>query len=274
VLLSGAGADDLFAGYRRHVALGWERAWGWLPAPARCLLRTLGTQAGTGSAARRRLERAFRFADRSADERLCGYFHWLPAPWEHRLAGPALRAADAPAGFSPPLETTLRELPDGLAPLQRMLALEVRHFLGDHNLPYTDKLSMATGVEVRVPFLDPDVAAFAGRLPPALCFGPDGGKQVLKDAARDLLPAEVIARPKTGFGVPLRDWLRGPLRPLADDVLSDPALRARGLFDPEALAELRRQDAAGAVDGAYPILACLMVELWCRIFVDPETPTP
>ena len=149
-----------------------------------------------------------------------------------------------------------------------MLYLETKHFLADHNLNYTDRMGMAAGVEVRVPLLDPDLVAFAARLPLDLKQRGRTGKWIFKRAMEPLLPRDVIYRPKTGFGAPLRHWLRHPLRPLVEELLSPTALRRRGLFDPDAVAELVRRDRQGGIDAAYPILALICIELWCRIFID------
>ena len=119
-----------------------------------------------------------------------------------------------------PLEDYLATLPPGLPPLQRMLALEQRFFLADHNLLYTDKMSMAAGVEVRVPFLDNDLVRLANALPARFKQRGREGKWVLKKAMEPYLPREVFYRPKTGFGAPLRQWLRHELKELVDDTLS------------------------------------------------------
>ncbi len=119
-----------------------------------------------------------------------------------------------------------------------------------------------------MPFLDPDLVAFAAGLPPAFKQRGREGKWIFKRAMEGVLPHDVIYRPKTGFGVPLRRWLRHELKPLVDDVLSPTSLQRRGLFDPEAVAALRAADAAGRVDAAYPILALCSIEVWCRRFVD------
>ena len=104
------------------------------------------------------------------------------------------------------------------SPLERMLALEQRFFLVDHNLTYTDKMSMAAGVEVRVPFLDLELVDFASRIPPHFKQRGREGKWVLKQAMEPFLPHNVIYRPKSGFGAPLRYWLRFELRDWLADI--------------------------------------------------------
>ena len=165
-----------------------------------------------------------------------------------------------------PLEQYLSALPRCLPPLQRMLALEQRFFLTDHNLLYTDKMSMAAGVEVRVPFLDNDLVQLANGLPPGLKQRGAEGKWVLKKAMEPYLPHEVIYRAKTGFGAPLRQWLRHELRELVDEMLSADTLRRRGLFEPKAVASLVADDRTGRVDAAYTILGLVCIEIWCRNF--------
>jgi asparagine synthase (glutamine-hydrolysing) len=153
-------------------------------------------------------------------------------------------------------------------PVERALRLEQRFFLTDHNLNYTDKTGMAVGVEIRVPFLDPDLVAFAARMPTEFKLRRGETKWALRKAMEPMLPHDVIYRPKTGFGVPLRAWMRNELRPMMNDVLSPAAIARRGLFDPAAVEQLRRATEAGTVDGHYSLLAIMAVELWCRAFVD------
>jgi len=267
VLLSGAGGDDLFTGYRRHYALMLERYWAWLPVAARASLRHATVRLGQGSAWSRRVTKSFAHADSAADERLIGYFLWADTQRLRGLFAPEYRAALAGERIAAPLEDYLATLPLGLPPLQRMLALEQRFFLADHNLLYTDKMSMAAGVEVRVPFLDNELVRLANALPARFKQRGREGKWILKKAMEPHLPHEVIYRPKTGFGAPLRQWLRHELKELVDDTLSAETLRKRGLFDPSAVGKLVADDRAGRVDAAYTILGLMCIEIWCRQFL-------
>jgi len=268
VLLSGAGGDDIFTGYRRHYALMQERWWAWLPMPARRALASAARKLPAGGSRLRRVRKALSNAGLDGDDRLISYFQWLPpAEGAHLLSA---AAATEVAGFHPDqlLRQSLTSIAAESEPLNRMLFLEAKHFLCDHNLNYTDKMGMAAGVEVRVPFLDPDLVEFAAGLPPTFKQHGREGKWIFKRAMEGVLPHEIIYRPKTGFGVPLRRWLRNELKPLVDDVLSPTRLQQRGLFDPKAVAALRAADAAGRADAAYPILALCSIELWCRGFID------
>jgi asparagine synthase (glutamine-hydrolysing) len=94
------------------------------------------------------------------------------------------------------------------------------------------------------------------------------GKWVLKKAVEPYLPREVVKRSKSGFGAPIRRWLRRELRELVDDTLSTAALRRRGLFDEAAVARLIADDRSGRVDGTYTVLGLMCIEIWCRNFLD------
>jgi asparagine synthase (glutamine-hydrolysing) len=265
VLLSGSGGDDIFTGYRRHYALQTERYWAGLPHGVRAGMAGLARHLPTGTVLGRRVRKALSYADLDGDARIASYFQWLDNAWVDRLLTPDLRAASR---RPEPLVASLAGLPDSVPRLNRMLYLECRHFLTDHNLNYTDKMSMAAGVEVRVPLLDPDLVRLAFSLPLNQKQRGRQGKWVLTEAMRGILPDQVLNRPKTGFGAPLRQWLRGPLRALLNDTLSPSALRRRGLFDPVGVQQLIVDDAAGRVDGSYALLALLCVELWCQRFID------
>ena len=221
---------------------------------------------------RRRLSKAFRYAELEGDERVASYFQWIPPEYLEPLFHPDLRAELRRRAAENPVLRSLAELPPHVPTLNRMLYLDGKFFLTDHNLNYVDKVSMASGVEVRVPLLDPELVSLAARLP--LRYKQRGriGKWVLRKAMAPYLPRDVLWRSKTGFGAPLRHWLRHELRPIVDDVLSDDALRRRGLFDPRAVAELVTLNDSLRVDATYTIFSMICIELWCRMFVDRPTP--
>jgi len=271
VLLSGAGGDDVFTGYRRHYALQLERYWAWLPAPVRSELRKLGERLSPANQWTRRFSKAFRYADLDSSERIESYFHWIAPSALDRVFSERIRAALA-AEASTLVRDALASLPASLHPLNRMLYLDTRFFLADHNLNYVDKVSMASGVEVRVPMLDPELVALAARLPVHFKQRGRVGKWVLREAMKPHLPRDVLYREKAGFGAPLRHWLREDLRSLVEDVLSERSLRDRGIFDPAGVRELVALNNARRLDAAYPIFGMICIELWCRMFIDRPAP--
>jgi asparagine synthase (glutamine-hydrolysing) len=274
VLLSGAGGDDILGGYRRLWALAFERYWRWLPRPVRQALQSAAGAASVGAAfgqsnpAVRRISKMFAYAAEEPERRLVSYFWWSSGQLRRSLYTGDFAAAVGSHDEAKPLLDSLRELPEHSEELQRMLYLETRHFLADHNLNYTDRAGMAAGVEIRVPLLDVDLVRFAADIPVALKQRGRVGKAIFKQAMEPFLPRELIYRSKVGFGAPLRRWLRHELRQQVDDTLSEESVRRRGFFDPGAVRRLVDLDRSGRVAAGYTIFALMCFELWCRNFVD------
>lgn len=271
VLLAGTGADDLFTGYRRHLALRYEALWSWLPTPVRKALRRGAGLLDQRSAPGRRLQRLFRGAHEAGDARLAAYFAWAQQDDLVALYTPEMKAAVGEARADQPMLDFLAGMSPDRSRLDRLLAIEQRFFLADHNLTYTDKMSMAAGVEVRVPFLDPELVELAARIPDRLKQRGREGKWVLKKAMESYLPHEVIYRPKSGFGAPLRRWLRHELREPLRDLLSENVLRRRGLFEPKAVQTLIADNDAGRRDASYTLFSLMCIEIWCRRFIGAGT---
>ncbi|MEO8008323.1 MAG: asparagine synthase (glutamine-hydrolyzing), partial [Betaproteobacteria bacterium] len=268
VLLSGTGGDDLFTGYRRHVAVQYEYLWRWLPAGTRSGLERMSAGLDQRNPLFRRLTKLLNGAGLEGNERLAAYFAWSREADLMRLYTPAFRSGLGQACAAEPMLEFLQPLPALTRPLDKMLALEQRFFLADHNLTYTDKMSMAAGVEVRVPFIDLDLVEHAARIPLRLKQRGRVGKWVLKKAMEPYLPRDVIYRPKSGFGAPLRRWMRNELRPLLGDLLSVDSLKRRGLFEPAVVQQLIARNASGKADAAYTLLSLLSIEIWCRAYLD------
>jgi asparagine synthase (glutamine-hydrolysing) len=268
VLLSGAGGDDLFTGYRRHRAVELERWWNWLPAGVRRGLEGVTSGLDRRRSVARQLAKLFDGAGLSGDARIANYFRWSREDNLLSLYTPESRAALGGAKALAPMLDFMKPLPASLPPLERMLALEQRFFLSDHNLPYTDKMSMAVGVEVRVPLLDLELVDFAARIPTGVKQKGGVGKWVFKKAMEPYLPHDVIYRPKSGFGAPLRRWMQNELRPLVGELLGEQSLRKRGLFDPQAVGRLVEANQTGRIDANYTLLSLLSIEIWCRRFID------
>ena len=270
VLLSGAGGDDIFTGYRRHQALVLEHYWKWLPASVKKSLAYLSGHAPPATAWGRRLQKAFRQAALSPQERMVGYFQWLDQDRLQCLWSKEIKAANSLPDPSAPLVEALQGLPAGTLEINKMLYLDAKYFLTDHNLNYTDKMSMAAGVEVRVPFLDRDLIDFATRLPVDYKQHGQVGKWIFRKSMEDILPKEIIYRPKTGFGIPLRGWMMAKDNRIESDYLSRESLTRRGIFDPDAVHKLIADNRTGHVDASYVILALACVEIWCRQFIDTK----
>ena len=273
ILLSGVGGDDLFAGYRRHRAIMSERYWQWLPRPILKGMENLSANLKQDHVFVRRLGKLFNGADLKGDARLVNYFAWSKRADLQALYSSEFRHTLNNSDAFEPMLDFLGDFPVTASPLQRMLALEQRFFLADHNLIYTDKMSMAAGVEVRVPFLDPDMVSFAAKIPDKLKLWRGNGKWILKKALEPYLPQEVIYRSKSGFGAPLRRWMRFELRDLLGDTLGEDSLRRRGIFDYAAVQRLILANDKGEQDATYTLFSLMCVELWCREFIDNSVVT-
>jgi asparagine synthase (glutamine-hydrolysing) len=276
VLLSGVGGDELFAGYRKHSAHRWAHAYQKLPGSFRTgiesALNALPSLRGTAVKGRLRLAKKMARSASLGDEdrfiRNCTYLDGDQKAnlYNAELQG-ELRNADAAlrhrAGFDAVRDADF---------LNQMLYLDTKIFMASLNLNYNDKMSMASSVEVRVPFLDRELAEFAAwHIPPNLkikgFFRPDT-KHILREAMRNALPEEVLRQPKAGFAAPVDYWLAHELREMVDDLLSETNIRKRGLFRPEAVRRFVDEQRRGTQDWSMQIWQFLTLEHWMRIFLD------
>lgn len=264
VLLSGIGGDDVFAGYRRHQAMMNEYWWSWLPNKLRNILKIASSKLNQNNTFNRRLSKLFSGANLNGDERLINYFSWIQRDDLKKLYSKDLSYSLRLSNPNSEMLNFLKELPKSTKKLDRMLALEQQFFLADHNLLYADRMSMANGLEVRVPFLDKELVEFAHNIPDNLKQRGIQGKWILKKSMEGILPNEVIYRAKTGFGVPLRRWMRNELREFLGDVLSIENIKNRGLFDSTAVWKLIAENDKGKIDASYTLLSLLCIEIWCR----------
>ncbi len=266
VLLSGAGGDDLFTGYRRHLAHRYERYWSWLPNSLKQKLEDISLNFNQSKTLGRRLSRLFHDASANDNQRLVNYFAWARRSDLMPLYSSKMRESIHKVKAEQPMLDYLETIDDGVSSMDSLLALEQQFFLADHNLIYTDKMSMAVGLEVRVPFLDLDLIEIASRVPDFYKQKGRTGKWVLKKAMEPYLPNDIIYRPKTGFGAPLRRWIRNDLRGMVGEYLSREKIEDRGLFDSGNIQKLIADNDSGHRDHAYTIFSLLCVEIWCRKF--------
>jgi asparagine synthase (glutamine-hydrolysing) len=267
VLLSGTGGDDLLSGYRRHSAAALDHLWSYAPRPVRSALARFSAAPFLSRRGLRRLAKLLHGANRPSDARIAYMFAWVAPQTAASLLAPALRPVSDDEQAFDPLMAELASL-SPTPGLERCLALDQRFFLADHNLIYTDKMGMAVGVEIRVPFLDLELVSFAAAIPAEWKLRRMTPKWLFKQSQRGRVPDEVLTRSKAGFGVPLRKWMKGPLQPLCRDLLSPETLSRRGLLDPGAVARLVDADAAGHVDASYTLFSIMCIEMWSRRFSD------
>lgn len=268
VLLSGAGGDDIFTGYRRHYALGLEKYWDWIPSGVLRATTDLISSLNQNQALVRRISKGLSVAGLNDDRRVASYFRWNSASTLSSLYAQDFKHGVESFDAALPMLDYLKTFSSDLSSLSKMLLLEQRFFLADHNLNYTDKMSMAAGVEVRVPFLDKELVEFAAKLPLKVKQRGGEGKWILKKAMEPYIPSDLLYRTKAGFGAPVRRWINCDLREMVGDILSPFSIRSRGIFDPSAVAKLISDTESGRIDGAYTILSLLSIEIWCRSYID------
>lgn len=276
VLLSGVGGDELFAGYRKHVAHQWAHAYQRIPAGLRGMAEraVLGLPHLRGSRAKgsvRLAKKMARSGSLSPAEQFVMNCTYLDA--EHKAVLYTEEVSRELGEYDPAEQHRASFERVGHADfLNQMLYLDTKIFMVSLNLTYNDKMSMASSVEVRVPFLDRELAEFvAWNVPPQLKL--HGGlrpstKYIFRRAMRDLLPPEVLEQPKAGFAAPVDYWLAHDLREMVDDLLSEKQIRERGLFRPEAVRRFVDEHRSGAQDWSMQIWQFLTLELWTRVFLD------
>jgi asparagine synthase (glutamine-hydrolysing) len=273
VMLSGMGGDEVFAGYPRQLAMKIAGAFD--PVP-RLLRRPLmgalahalpGGLPGRLTAPLRNLKKFARSAALDFENRYLGYGTYFTDAAKQELYTDEMseRVQGADAYY---LHRRYFERVREAAPLNQLLYVDLKTFLPCLNLDTTDKTSMAANLEVRVPFLNYEMVELAARMPPRLKLNGFKRKYILKRAAERLLPKDVVWRKKAGFGAPLRSWLRGPLREMSHDLLSEGRVKRRGLFRPRVVQRIMERNLSGREDYNLQVFQLLTLELWQQIFLD------
>ena len=270
VLLGGAGGDDIFSGYRRHQAVSLEKYFQFIPTGVgRFIKNTINFLPNTSTFVRR-LRKIASNLDKSTLQRMSGYFNWLPIEKVHSLFSNEWQ--EKLKNYNPNLylEHLSNDIPSDKSLLNQILYWEIKSFLVDHNLNYTDKMAMAVGVEARVPFLDTELVEFSLTIPPALKMKNGEAKYILKKVAERYLPKEIIYRPKTGFGAPVRKWITSDMDEMIKERLSINNINRRGIFNPDKVWDLIEANKIGEVDASYSIWAILAIDSWITQFVEKK----
>ena len=273
VMLSGMGGDEVFAGYPRQLAM--KLAGTLDPVPQllrRPVMRAVeyalpGGLPGRFTAPLRNAKKFARSAALDFENRYLGYETYFTDAAKQRLYTDKLKLATSELDAYSIHRHYFARVKDA-APLNRLLYVDLKTFLPCLNLMTTDKTSMAANLEVRVPFLNQEMLKLTARMPPDLKLKGLKRKYILKKAAEKLLPRDIVWRKKAGFGAPIRSWLRGALRPMVEDLLSEETVKRRGLFKPEEVKRIVATNLSGREDYNLQIFQLLNLELWMRTFVD------
>ena len=284
VALSGDGGDELFAGYHRYLQgeaaiLRALRVPRWFRVAGAAGMRRIPPAAWDGAFARlgplvppsmrHRLpgDKMHKLAALLAEGGAWRMYRSLVSQWSDpaALVPGAVEAAGA-------AEEALAYAP--LPLLSRMMLADQLGYLPDDLLAKVDRASMAVGLEARVPLLDHRVVELSWRLPRHLKVRAGEGKWILRRILHRHVPASLVDRPKMGFSVPVGAWLRGPLRPWAEDLLAADALRRTGLIDPAPVRKAWGELAAGRGRHELALWAVLVFQAWHARWMEPAAPVP
>lgn len=266
VLLSGAGGDDIFSGYRRHNAINIDNYLTHTPKFVFPLLEQYLQNKDINNPNIRRLSKFIKRNNNSTIDRLVGYFEWFPLKENMQIFHPDIQ--ESLINYRPDhnLFNLLDNIPEENDILNKMLYLEQKTFMVDHNLNYTDKMGMAAGVEIRVPFVDIDLVKSSTKLPKNMKIRNHQTKYVLRKIAATYLPHSIINRSKTGFGAPVRNWIKNDLTNMVKERLNAQELNKYHIFDPKAVSQLIVDNNSGKTDGAYTILSIMAIQSWLDQF--------
>ena len=272
VALGGDGGDELFAGYQMYSGHRWAEVYKRMPRLLRMglvepLVRLLPVKTKNLSFD----YKALRFINGAKYDAVARHHVWFgsftPEEQLQLLTADVLGATDGDIYSQARQFATECESDDLVTQMQNV---DTRLYLAEDILTKVDRASMAVSLEVRAPFLDPRVAEFAASLPCHYKLRGLKTKYILKKTVRDLLPPFVTRRGKKGFGVPVAEWLKFKLRPLARDLLSPERVRRAGVFNADYVARLQDEHERGIANHRKLLWTLLMFELWHESFV--ETP--
>ncbi|HEY0426339.1 MAG TPA: asparagine synthase (glutamine-hydrolyzing) [Pyrinomonadaceae bacterium] len=269
VALGGDGGDEIFAGYPMYFGHKMARVYDKLPRFLRAgLIEPIVNNLPVSTKNLSFDYKAKRFVAASKYDAVTRHHSWFGS--FSIDAQRDLLAEDILANASGDIYKGAKDLlkiTDAADEIERMQFLDMNFYMAEDILTKVDRASMAVSLEVRAPFLDPRVAEYAARLPLEYKLKGSKGKYILKKAVEDLLPKEILKRPKKGFGIPIAEWLKGRLNPLMHDLLAPERLKTQGLFDADFVQRLIKEHESGAASHHKQLWTLLVFQLWFDNFL-------
>lgn len=270
VALSGIGGDEAFGGYPRYLGAKLLPLYERLPLPLRAGLTRLIEQWPESMASPNipgRIKRFLRSGLLPPDRRYLSWISFFSRDLLEQVLSQE-RGALLPSWDPGSLHLAYLHKDHTLDPLDAIFYLDIKTYLTDDLLMMADKMSMASSLELRVPFCDHRLLEFLAAIPADARIRGFRLKALLKKVMAPFLPREVLDRPKRGFTLPLASWLRGALKGLALELLSEERIRKRGYFRPEAIRWLLEQHVSGKRNLFDHLFALLVLEVWHHVFLD------
>jgi len=266
VALSGAGGDELFGGYPRYRAVQAMRLLRYVPRVAAKAALAAAAQLRDNFADRRlsRIRALLAGLDHDPARQYLKWVYYLDEEKKEQLlngrAGVSLASHRV-------LQSHLDHIPKSWGDGNRFSYLDVETFLPDNLLEYSDKMSMAWALELRVPYLDPRMVEMAFSIPFKFKLNGAGSKVIMRRAFAGLIPPENLRAPKKGFNVPLGSWMRTKLDRYFDELLPRDYVRSEGIFDHDYITHLRDEHQRGRRDNGYELFAILIFDTWYRKYI-------
>ena len=265
VALSGDGGDELWAGYARHRVEHWEQRVRGALGPATRVAGWVGQALPLSVKGARSLRHLAADPDQAyALKHAYGMFE--PDAKGRLYSGDFRRTVNGHDAF-----TSFRDAYRACRsadPLDRSMYVDARTYMIDDVLTKVDRMSMAVSLEAREPLLDHKLLEFAARVPASLKLKDGQSKYLLRRVLERRVPRSIIERKKSGFAAPIGAWLRGPLAPMAAELLGDGRLRNRGIFNHAEITRLWQEHRSGQAEHPHRLWQLIMLELWFREFID------
>lgn len=266
VALSGDGADELFAGYRKYTGEFWYNYYSFLPIRFReKILKKLSARLPRSRKnfvleSLRRTDKFIQGAHDTLEARVWAWREIFKSGMIYQLLLPEVRQMIIPENFRTIVMEGLKGFDDD--PINRMLHLDVTGSLPDDMLNKVDRMSMQHALEVRVPFLDHELVEFAFSIPGDLKLNRNKRKYILIETFKSLLPPRIQTRPKWGFEVPISTWLKKELKPYIDRYLSESCITAQGIFNPKSVQELVASHMSGKQEMGWQLWNLIVFGHW------------
>ncbi len=266
VTLSGDGGDELFGGYETYLADDKARQYVRLPQVLRTqgldrLIRSLKPQ----SQKKGLVNKAKRFIEGMDYSESLSHARWRIFAGETALQ--KLLTREASAEITQPVDqhiVSLFQQAGARSPLNRSLYVDVKSYLSDNILVKVDRMSMAVSLETRVPYLDPELVELAFRMPAEYKVNKGRTKVLLKSLAAQRVPAECVYRPKEGFSIPIKNWLKTQFRPVLEDYLQPDRLQQQGLFQVGTVERLKQEHFSGVANHSHILWSLIVFQAWHR----------